>query len=43
MADGDALENARTLREALATVLKGAYLYAGEWGRTTSSTGAPRC
>ena len=32
MADRDVLENAQTLREALATVLKGAYLYAGEWG-----------
>ena len=32
MSDRDAIDNARTLRDALATVLKSAYLHAGEWG-----------
>jgi conjugal transfer ATP-binding protein TraC len=32
MADRDAIDNARTLRDALATVLKSGYLHAGEWG-----------
>jgi conjugal transfer ATP-binding protein TraC len=32
MADREVIENALTLREALATVLNGAYLFAGEWG-----------